>query len=361
MRELHGRSTVGFGALALGAAAMWWLALAMGLLVAWAWVDRRLDPTGPHDVTSQAWVLLDDRPDPFAAPPTPRRIPVEAWYPATGPSGPLVVFVHGTQGRRHAYRTWIREFASQGYTVVAADHPPVALRPDFPDGSAAPASAAWSALMGEAVEPSEFVAHETFALAHDVVADDLRAILDDVGPRLGVATDRVLLAGHSFGGGLAVTLCDDDPRCAAIIDLDGPPFADPALPTPPDVPLLVVLAGRTRQAEALDVVWRPIDRLVSAARGPTLVVTLPTAGHLDLSDLPLIVRPALLRRVFPGSQIGPDDPAAKLRAVAAVSVAFADRYLKGDRSADPEAIAEANDLVTLVRRIEPWKGSRVIR
>ncbi len=314
------------------------------LVLVWAVPDRELEPTGPRAVVTRAWVLVDrGRLDPLADEPRDRRIPVQAWTPSDGPPGPVAVFVHGTQGRRHAYLTWIRELASHGYTVVAADHPPVALRPDFPDGTSAPASSAWRSALGRASDPVAFVDDPAFRLAHEVVADDLRAILDDLPDRLGVSTDRVLLAGHSFGGGLAATYCDDEPRCVAIVNLDGPPFGDPDL-QPVEAPLLVFLAGRTRMADALDVVWAPIDDLIARAEGPRYVYTLPTAGHLDLSDLGLLVRPALLRAVFPDSQIGPGPLEAKLRAVAAVSVAFAERHLRG-RDVDVEAVAKRHPVL----------------
>lgn len=300
-------------------------------------------------VVSETWVLeTPDRQDWLADTPVPRRFPVQAWTPSAG-RGPVVVFLHGTQGRRHAYLTWIHELASHGYTVVAADHPPVALLPNFPDGTSAPPSSAWSDLLRRATDPPSFVIDPVFLKAHALVADDVRAILDDLPSRLGVSTDRVLLAGHSFGGGLATTLCDEEPRCAAIINLDGPPFADPAL-APVQAPLLVVLAGRTRTARALDVVWEPIDGMIREAAGPTLVVTMPRTGHLELSDLGLLIRPALLRLVFPGSQFGPGPLEPKLRAVAAVSVAFADRHLRGDAAVAPEAVVAQHVDLELVHR-----------
>ncbi|MEM6930548.1 MAG: dienelactone hydrolase family protein [Myxococcota bacterium] len=306
----------------------------------WAVPDRQLDPTGPHAIATESWVLLDEgRPDRLADEAADRRIPVQAWYPARAPRGPVVVFVHGTQGRRLAYLTWIRELASHGYTVVAADHPPVALFPAFPDGSSAPSSSSWSSLMGEASDPTSFVEHPVFQLAHEVVAADLTAMLDDLPVRLGVSTARVVLAGHSFGGGLAVTHCDDEPRCVGMIDLDGPPFGDRDLPAVRK-PLLVFLAGRTRMAAALDAVWQPIDPMIANAAGPIWVYALPSAGHLDLSDLGLLVRPSVLRTVFPTSQIGPGSLDEKLRAVAAVSVAFVDRTLAAE-DVDIQAVADA--------------------
>ena len=307
---------------------------AAGLFLWWAVPNRRLTPTGPYPVTSQTWILADfDRRDPLADPKVPRRIPVQAWYPSEGPKGPVIVFIHGVKGRRHAYRSWIEELASWGYVVVAADHSPVALWPAFPDGSWAPRSSKWRSLMKEVSRPTQFTKHPVFALAHEVVEADVRSMLDDLPDRLGVSADRVLLAGHSFGGGLAASMCSRDPRCVAVINLDGPPFGEPDIAAV-EVPMLVFVSGLTRTNAALDVVWPPLDRLIEVAKGPLYVADLPTTGHLELSDFGLILRPTLLRPLFGRSQFGPGELDEKLRAVAGVSVAFADRHLKGQLDVD---------------------------
>ncbi len=307
--------------------------------VAWALPHRRLAPTGPHRVDTRRWVTVDpDRPDPLADRGGPRRIPVQAWFPADAPRGPVVVFVHGVLGRRHAYRTWIRELASWGYTVVAADHPPVALLPAFPDLSGAPRSSAWRRLMRTARRPATFTRHEVFQQAHDVVEADVRHLLAEIPGHLGVATDRVLLAGHSFGGGLAASMSGRIPGCVGVVSLDGPPFGEPDVVL--QVPLLVLTAGRTRRSRALDAEWGRLDAMLSAAEGPLYHYDLPTAGHLELSDFGLRVRPSLLARVFGPAQFGPGSLDDKLRAVADVSRRFADRYLRGDPTVDVDEAAQ---------------------
>ncbi|MEO0606069.1 MAG: hypothetical protein AAF211_31865, partial [Myxococcota bacterium] len=62
------------------------------------------------------------------------------------------------------------------------------------------------------------------------------------------------------------------------------------------------------------------------------------------SDLGLLVRPGVLRTVFPTSQIGPGSLEDKLRAVAAVSVAFVDHTL-GDEDVDIQTVADRYPLL----------------
>ena len=336
---------------------MSWRTIALGALLAggavlgtarWALPFRTLPPTGPHPVHTESWVVLDaDRVDPFADDPVPRRFPAQVWRPADlFSAGPLVVFLHGVKGRRSAYATWLAELASHGYVVVAADHPPIALAPSFPERPGAPSSALWQELMGTARNPTTFVNHPTFRLAHEVVEADVQALIRDVQTRFSVSADRVLLAGHSFGGSVASTMCGRLPECVAVVNLDGPTFTEPHGPVV-EVPLLVVAAGRTRTSEALNRVWHPLDALIDRAQGPVYVVDLPDAGHLQLSDMGLLVRPALVRWAMSEVHMGPSSVDGVLRAVGDVMVAFADRHLRQDPQADPAQAAQGHAVLQL--------------
>ena len=149
----------------------------------WAFPAVDLPPTGPRVVQTSTWILEDpERLDPMADTPAPRRVPVQAWYPAEGKLGPVVVFIHGMNGRREGYRTWLRELASRGYVVVAADHPPVALLPNFPDQSRAPPSAMWAEAAAKAGDPAEFARDPAFRRAAQLVEEDVDAILAALPP-----------------------------------------------------------------------------------------------------------------------------------------------------------------------------------
>ncbi len=333
------------------------LAIGLGLLASvvifavWALPARELPPLGPSPVATQTWILSTGAEDALADEGGARRIPVQAWHPRGEEPlrGPVVLFVHGNQGRREGYVTWLRELASHGYVVVAADHPPVALQPNFPDRSSPPPATAFRELLASQPDLEELADHEVFQSALAMVRHDVAAILADLPERLGVSVEEVAVAGHSFGGGVALAVCEVDPRCVAAISLDGPPLVrgpDPVL----DEPLLVVTAGQSC-AGSLAMLCEGQDRVVAAATGPVHHAELPLAGHLDLSDLPLLARPALLRAAFGPGQIGHGPVDAQLRAVAAISLAFLDRYVRGDATRDPDAVVRASEV--LVPRDEP--------
>ncbi|MBX2801729.1 MAG: alpha/beta fold hydrolase [Myxococcales bacterium] len=316
------------------------------VFMVWALPDRQLLPTGSHGIATDAWIWTDQRIDELAQPPQPRRLPVQAWYPASGALGPVVVFVHGSQGRREAYLTLLRQLASDGYVAVAADHPPVAFMPNFPDASPPPPSPRWQELMAQLREPEEMVRTDTFQEAHRMVEADVRLILERLPEVLGVDVQQVALAGHSFGGSVVLSVCSSDPRCTAVIDLDGPPLGEP-LPAPPSVPTLLITAGQTRLHPGMARLFTRMEPLMDASDGSALVVDVPDAGHLDLSDLPLLARPVLLRPVLGASQIGRGDVDRQLRGVAHTVVAFLDRHLRQQADADPVQVARDADFIVV--------------
>lgn len=320
--------------------------LVVALLVRWAVPWRSLHPTGPRAVRTESWVVIDGaREDPFADAGGPRRFPAQIWRPQRGPDGPVVVFLHGVKGRRTAYTSFLTELASHGYVAVAADHPPVALWPTFPESPGAPPSARWDALMATARNPGTFISHPTFALAHEVVEADVHALLRDLHDQFGIDTSRVMLMGHSFGGSVAVRMCDRLSSCRAVVNLDGPTFLEPD-GVPLERPLMVVAAARTRTSPVLGPLWAPLDALIGSARGPLHAYVLPDGGHLQLSDMGLLVRPGLVRAVMSEVHMGPSNVEDVLRAVGAVTVAFADRYLREQPAADPDAVASEHPVLS---------------
>lgn len=162
-----------------------------------------------------------------------RRVPVKLYMAtATVPQAglPLVLFSHGIGGSREGYSYIGRYLASQGYASLHVQHV----------GSD---SALWSGSILSLVSRLTDAAQESEALNR---VQDLRFALDQLLGRpelLRVDTQRIAVAGHSYGAntamliaganppvkGLAAMLRDD--RVAAAILLSAPPFygyGDPA-------------------------------------------------------------------------------------------------------------------------------------
>lgn len=138
-----------------------------------------LDEPGPYSVLTQAGQTIRDG----------RTTPWVASLPDGAESPALVLFAPGFQIPSAAYRDWIEHLASWGIIAVRAD-PPGGL----------------------------------FSVSHVAMALDLRAVLDDLltPDTLTLTPDpaRIVTAGHSLGGKLAVMVADSDERVAAVFTLD---------------------------------------------------------------------------------------------------------------------------------------------
>jgi predicted dienelactone hydrolase len=241
--------------------------------------------------------LVDhSRPTP-AHGPTPasdqRELVTDVWLPVgTGPF-PTVVFSHGFAGSPDKMTQLFRAWAEAGY-VVAAPAFPVS-KSDAPGGAA---------LTDAAGQPGDvdFVVQQLLH-ANETPGDPLARQID---PR------HLGLAGDSLGGVTTSTVafgtCCPDVEPAAVMLLDG---ALAGVTKPPasgaTIPLLIVHADHDPIV--------PYDQAVAsyrAAAAPKWFVTLHETAHVSAYE-------------------DPPDPADEL--VEAVTIAFWDRWLKGDRAA----------------------------
>jgi hypothetical protein len=104
------------------------------------------------------------------------------------------------------------------------------------------------------------------------------------GPRIStfagpVDSNKIAVGGHSIAGAVAVQASLADPRVHAVFDLDGW-LHGPALTTPVAVPALMV------DASGLE----PASRAIIARTANAVTVKLAGATHLDVTDLPCLVR-----------------------------------------------------------------------
>jgi hypothetical protein len=148
---------------------------------------------------------------------------------------PVVVFSHGDDRIGAEYGFLVEDLVSHGFAVAAIDHPYDARavllesgkgaeyaedawppRPPQPaDGTPDPDSA-YATFYRHRVEVRS--ADASFAL-DSLTAADPTAALGSGESRL--ALDRVAFVGHSVGGVAAGQFCQDDPRAAACVNLDG--------------------------------------------------------------------------------------------------------------------------------------------
>jgi dienelactone hydrolase len=260
-----------------------------------------------------------------------RLVPTHAAWaaplaPPPDPAGwPVVTFDHGLGGFRSQNTFLAEDLASHGAVVVAIDHPGDALGTTLPDGTTLPYAglppAAAPGYAGAVVALGARWQHDTLALLGMLA--DLAPVGDLAGFAGALDLERVVTAGHSTGGGVAVEVCLAWTGCRATLALD--PWWAPVHPNRladgTEKPVLVIASDPELGyfASAND------DRFVrfAAASGAEVrLLVLEGGGHHDVNDTALL---SPLAARF-GHHVGPvakEDAMAAVRAVALALLAGA--------------------------------------
>jgi predicted dienelactone hydrolase len=240
---------------------------------------------------------------------------VAEWIPGSEGKHPLIVFSHGYGGSKTQSKTLMNAFAEDGYIVVAPDH-----------RDAGALSRGGMSGLGEFRDADQW----TDAKYRDR-GEDIRAILDAMRKSADwsriVDWDRVGLAGHSLGGYTALALAGAWPswrlpNVKAVLALS--PYAQPFIlkGTLKGLAVPVMYQGGT-----LDLGITPTIRKNSGAfdgtPSPAYYVEFRRAGHFAWTDL------------------NPKFQAS----IAAYSVAFFDKYLRG--SPEPDLQTKRDDVAEL--------------
>ena len=294
---------------------------------------------GQFQVGTVAMEMVDhSRLDPFAPARQPRALMVQLWYPAvhtdryplapymaTGaaryedqedklPPGtfesvrtqghlgaplaparsgwPVLLFSPGSGTSRSLYTTLIEDLASQGYLVVAIDHPYDADVVEFPDGHLVLKSNLPDQDKAEAVrvraQDASFVLGQLHRLNAGELAPGWRGSLD---------LTRAGMFGHSMGGATAAAAMLADPRITAGADMDGT-FYGPVVSQGLDRPFM--LMGSALHDRTDDDTWA---QLWSQLRGWRLNLKLAESGHYNYSDIGVLAAPLNLTSLYPPGQL----------------------------------------------------------
>ena len=137
---------------------------------------------------------------------------------------PIVLLEHGSGVVPATYTSLAESLASNGFLVIATNHPPDSLIAVFPDGHALKAQPYWPET---ADRRTQGVAIGKFA--EEVLVADVRFVLDQLQQlnsqdgfwRGHLDLSRVAIVGHSMGGTTAALALKEDRRIRAGVNLDG--------------------------------------------------------------------------------------------------------------------------------------------
>ncbi len=213
---------------------------------------------------------------------------------ADGGRWPVVVFSPGLGGVRTQNTAWAEELAGRGYVVAALDHPYDSAAVTLTGGRTVRTRVAAT---GDPAEDARRAAGWTAVRAADlsfVLTQlgrlDRGEIPDPPGPGTltgRLDTGRAAATGHSIGGGAALQAAHQDPRFAAVINLDGYPH-DPD-PRPFHQPFLA-LTHPVDPGENQDYIPR-LTRVLKLGTATGYHVIVRGAAHLTFTDAPLYLPP----------------------------------------------------------------------
>lgn len=335
-------------------------------------------PTGPYKIGTQTRYLTDaSRQEQFGPRPHPRELVIQIWYPADpGARGrlapyreeaittlrnarfsmvrthaivdapfhrsserhPVLIYSPSWVGIRTENTVLIENLVSQGYVVVAIDHPYGSGLTVFPDGRK---------IETKLTNLDAFRSEQSLASFIDIATDQLRLRVDDA--RFVLETlhhingdpsehlllgrldlERVGIFGFSFGGGVAAQACRVDRRLKAGINIDGVVLAESATEGTTS-PFLFILSDvqppandpdvRTRNQTAFDEHQRALMKQLVLERRAYLL-SMPRMLHNNFTDAGFYSLVAI------GSDLAPLDAIATAATLGRYVLTFFDRTLR---------------------------------
>ncbi len=337
-----------------------------------------LEVTGEYEIDECSAILVDsNRVDEFEQDGSNREVPVHIYYPQAEGEFPLVIFSHGAFGYYQSNYSTYAELASNGYIVVALDHPHHAFfttdtagntiivdmkffedamnlgNPEYKNlDETIETIKAW---MKVRTNDENFVV-DTIKQAKDMNSLSSVWVTDESEEILSVISitdiDKIGLLGHSMGGATAVALGRERDDIDAVIDLDGSmlseiegidggefvytgePYPVPVLDFRKESDYNELEQMRIDGIDEDDYMYyiANVNNYVIDNAKSSKSVVFKNAGHMDFTDLPMF-------SPFLGSMLGSetDDCEEFMYTVNGIVLNWFDYYLKGEGSLDIKA------------------------
>lgn len=336
-----------------------------------------LEVTGEYEIGECSAILIDSRIEEFENDGSKREVPVHFYYPEAEGEFPLVVFSHGAFGYYQSNYSTYAELASNGYVVVALDHPYHAF---FTKDSQGKTIIVDMEFMTDAVDISNGNMSESEAMELSREWMNLRTadqsfVLDTIkfskeSDSLGdnwftdneteilkilsrTDTEKIGLMGHSMGGATAVALGRNRDDIDAVIDLDGSMLSEIKsinngecvyVSDPYKVPLLDFrkesdyneleqLRNNNTHKDSYIYGFAYVNNYIVENAQNAQTVVFHGAEHMDFTDLPMF-------SPFLGSLLGTGDVNSEefMYMVNAIVLNWFDYYLKGEGTLNIQAI-----------------------
>jgi dienelactone hydrolase len=329
------------------------------------------NPPGKHNVTLATGTLIDyTRNDPYAATPTPRKLMLSVFQPATcaftvpvpympnktadhqGPflqeifdisanftplfleahlpvcsdhpdscsplgDGPILLFSPAYSIPRLYYNVLASAIASEGFIVITIDHPEDANIIIYSDGHAVYNNA--SILRSPTWDEYPRAADASFVIDQLSNATAIAELLPQRGPRP-FPTDRIAMLGHSLGGASAIVAASRDPRIRGAVNWDGTIFGSPSL-SGLFQPVLFMTHDNTTDPTWL-AAWPQL-------KGAKLVVHVANTTHETFSDVPTLLQAAGQSTALFADLLGTIAPAEMVRTLTAYTTAWMNGAFRG--------------------------------
>jgi dienelactone hydrolase len=207
---------------------------------------------------------------------------------AVGTTFPVVFLEHGSGVVPAVYTVLAEGLASNGFIVVATNHPPDSLIAVYPDGHEVKSAPYWPV---DADRRTQGIAIGKFA--DDVLVADVRFVLDQLEQMNGhdafwrrhMDLSKVGIVGHSMGGTTAALAAKEERRVLAGVNLDGSTFPGmngDVRPVELHKPFLFIAT----EEHASDPGSRA--REYAGSESDSYYVVVPGADHMNFSDTRLL-------------------------------------------------------------------------
>ncbi len=248
---------------------------------------------------------------------------------------PLIIFSHGLGGMRTQNTVLMEELASNGYAVVAMDHPYDANMTVFPLNSEASVEkiADYRSGIPEGTADSVWLEIRNRQLNTRIadvlfILQQLEAVDTPLLSRINF--QKIGIAGHSFGGATAVLSAMQDNRFKAAVALDGwfVPFAIPDAEAKMDVPFLYV--GQMSWKSWNEQRHRHyLDLIMSQSGENAYHLSIIGSKHYDYADMPLF---SPIMQIL--GLVGFPDGRKMVKIVNRSTLQFFDQFVRGNTTID---------------------------